>query len=61
MTTLDTIALVIGYIFIYLAAVTVFVIMPILYIGKYNAEQNKNVYRNEMIKRYGIDPHSQDN
>ena len=53
---LDTIAMIVGYIIMFLAAFFILVVMPLIHIGRHNAERNKEIYRREMMAR-GIDPH----
>jgi|GEM_PF-6252759 len=56
MTTLDTIAMIVGYITLILLVLFVFLVMPLVHIGRHNAERNKEIYRREMMAR-GMDPH----
>ena len=51
MTTLDTIAMVIGYLVMFLAVFFAGVVMPIIYIGRSEARKNIEAYERERIKR----------
>lgn len=51
MTTLDTIAMCIGYFVMFIIALIVFVIMPIAAIGRHHAERNARIYDEEIYDK----------